>query len=88
MTVSGPNTNYWGFGGGQEGSHWDVTSQQEKKFEQSIVEKGMKRVSDIITYKVILKSNDKEEELQRFGNPFMTRVIIRSIGLHYEGRQD
>lgn len=43
---------------------------------------------DIITYKVILKLNDKEEELQRFGNPFMTRVIIRSIGLHYEGRQD
>ncbi|OME64227.1 hypothetical protein BSK65_29410, partial [Paenibacillus odorifer] len=53
----------------------NVTSQHEQKFEQSIVEKGMKRVSDIIAYKVILKSNDKEEELQRFGNPFMTRVI-------------
>ncbi len=43
----------------------NVTSQQEQKFERSIVEKGMKRVSDIIAYKVILKSNDKEEELQR-----------------------
>jgi uncharacterized repeat protein (TIGR02543 family) len=52
-----------------------VTSQHGQKFEQSIVEKGMKRVSDIIAYKVILKSNDKEEELQRFGNPFMTRII-------------
>ncbi|MEK4295513.1 glycosyl hydrolase family 95 catalytic domain-containing protein [Paenibacillus sp. FSL R5-0914] len=53
----------------------NATSQHEQKFEQSIVEKGMKRVSDIIAYKVILKSNDKEEELQRFGNPFMSRVI-------------
>ncbi|WP_339315103.1 discoidin domain-containing protein [Paenibacillus sp. FSL R10-2734] len=53
----------------------NMTSQHEQKFEQSIVEKGMKRVSDIIAYKVILKSDDKEEELQRFGNMFMTRVI-------------
>lgn len=53
----------------------NMTSQHEQKFEQSIVEKGMKRVSDIIAYKVILKSDDKEEELQRFGNTFMRRVI-------------
>ncbi|MGO4495130.1 discoidin domain-containing protein [Paenibacillus sp. 2RAB27] len=25
--VNEPNTNYWGFGGGQEGSHWDTASQ-------------------------------------------------------------
>ncbi|OCT14756.1 hypothetical protein A8709_11305 [Paenibacillus pectinilyticus] len=25
--VNEPNTNYWGFGGGQEGSHWDPASQ-------------------------------------------------------------
>lgn len=24
-----PSTNYWGFGGGQEGSHWDVASQMK-----------------------------------------------------------
>ncbi|MEK5397065.1 discoidin domain-containing protein [Paenibacillus sp. FSL K6-2859] len=52
-----------------------ATSQHEQKFEQSKLEQGLKRVSDIIAYKVILKSNDKEEELQRFGNPFMTHVI-------------
>ncbi|MBA2943071.1 discoidin domain-containing protein [Paenibacillus sp. CGMCC 1.16610] len=25
--INEPNTNYWGFGGGQEGSHWDTGSQ-------------------------------------------------------------
>lgn len=25
--INEPNTNYWGFGGGQEGSHWDQASQ-------------------------------------------------------------
>lgn len=53
----------------------NATSQHEQKFEQSILEKGMKRVSDIIAYKVILKTNDKEEEIPRFGNRFMTRFI-------------
>jgi len=53
----------------------NATSQHEEKFEQFIVEKGLKRVSDIIAYKVILKSNDKEEELQSFGNSFVTRVM-------------
>ncbi|WP_209445770.1 glycosyl hydrolase family 95 catalytic domain-containing protein, partial [Paenibacillus etheri] len=53
----------------------NMTSQHEQKFEQSIVEKGMKRVSNIIAFKAILKSNDKEEELQRLGNTFITRVI-------------
>ncbi|WHY22128.1 discoidin domain-containing protein [Paenibacillus sp. G2S3] len=53
----------------------NATSQHEQKFEQSIVDKGMKRVSDIITFKVILKTNDKEEEIQSFGNSFVTRVI-------------
>ncbi|WP_339315102.1 discoidin domain-containing protein [Paenibacillus sp. FSL R10-2734] len=53
----------------------NMTSQHEQKFEQSIVEKGMKRVSDIIAFKVILKSHDKEEELQRFGNTFLTRIM-------------
>ncbi|MCR8632753.1 discoidin domain-containing protein [Paenibacillus radicis (ex Xue et al. 2023)] len=27
--INEPNTNYWGFGGGQEGSHYDVASQMK-----------------------------------------------------------
>ncbi|WP_171638557.1 S-layer homology domain-containing protein [Paenibacillus plantarum] len=50
-------------------------SQHELQFDQSITENGMKRVSDIIDYKIILKSKDKEEEIHNFGNTFVTRVI-------------
>ncbi|OPH50416.1 hypothetical protein BC351_07070 [Paenibacillus ferrarius] len=50
-------------------------SQHEKQFEQSIANKGMKRVSDMIDYKVILKAKDKEVEITNFGNSFITRVM-------------
>lgn len=38
-------------------------SQQEQLFEQAISKEGLKHVSDMIDYKVILKSKDKEEEI-------------------------
>lgn len=50
-------------------------SLHETKFDQSISDKGMDRVSDMIDYKVILKTKDKEEEIHSFGNSFVTRVI-------------
>ncbi|MBA2943072.1 S-layer homology domain-containing protein [Paenibacillus sp. CGMCC 1.16610] len=50
-------------------------SLHETKFDQSISDKGMVRVSDMIDYKVILKTKDKEEEIHSFGNSFVTRVI-------------
>ncbi|OCT14755.1 hypothetical protein A8709_11300 [Paenibacillus pectinilyticus] len=50
-------------------------NQHELQFDQSIAEKGMKRVSDMIDYKIILKSKDKEEEIHNFGNTFVTRVM-------------
>ncbi|MEC0227694.1 NPCBM/NEW2 domain-containing protein [Paenibacillus alba] len=50
-------------------------SQYEKQFEQSIANKGMKRLSDMIDYKVILKSKDQEVEITNFGNSFITRVM-------------
>ena len=50
-------------------------SLHETKFDQSISDKGMDRVSDMIDYKVILKTKDKEEEIHSFGNNFVTRVI-------------
>ncbi|MGO4495129.1 S-layer homology domain-containing protein [Paenibacillus sp. 2RAB27] len=50
-------------------------SQHELQFDQSITENGMKRVSDVIDYKIILKSKDKEEEFHNFGNTFVTRVV-------------
>ncbi|NQX67245.1 discoidin domain-containing protein [Paenibacillus alba] len=50
-------------------------SQQEKQFEQSIANQGMKRLSDMIDYKVILKSKDQEVEITNFGNSFITRVM-------------
>ncbi|NQX67246.1 S-layer homology domain-containing protein [Paenibacillus alba] len=50
-------------------------SQQEKQFEQSIANQGMKRLSDMIEYKVILKSKDKEVEITYFGNSFITRLM-------------
>ncbi|WP_339248170.1 discoidin domain-containing protein [Paenibacillus sp. FSL F4-0243] len=53
----------------------NLTSQQDQKFEHSKLEKGFKRISDIIAFKVILKSNDKEEEIQHLGNSFVTRVM-------------
>ncbi|MEK4350733.1 discoidin domain-containing protein [Paenibacillus sp. FSL R5-0475] len=53
----------------------NLTSQQDQKFEHSKLEKGLKRISDIIAFKVILKSNDKEEEIQHLGNSFVTRVM-------------
>ncbi|MCR8632752.1 S-layer homology domain-containing protein [Paenibacillus radicis (ex Xue et al. 2023)] len=51
-------------------------SLHETKFDQSISDKGMVRVSDMIDYKVILKTKDKEEEIHSFGNSFVTRVIL------------
>jgi uncharacterized repeat protein (TIGR02543 family) len=50
-------------------------SLHETKFDQSISDKGMVRVSDMIDYKVILKTKDKEEEIHNFGSSFVTRVI-------------
>ncbi|UKS24104.1 glycoside hydrolase N-terminal domain-containing protein [Paenibacillus sp. HWE-109] len=50
-------------------------SQHEQQFDQSISENGMKRVSDMIDYKVILKAKDKEVEIANFGNRFITRVM-------------
>ncbi|UKS24105.1 NPCBM/NEW2 domain-containing protein [Paenibacillus sp. HWE-109] len=50
-------------------------SQHELQFDQSITENGMKRVSDMIDYKVILKSKDKEVEITNFGNSFITRMM-------------
>lgn len=50
-------------------------SQHETQFDQSISDKGMVRVGDMIDYKIILKTNDKEEEVHNFGNSFVTRVI-------------
>ncbi|MDD9267273.1 S-layer homology domain-containing protein [Paenibacillus sp. GCM10023248] len=50
-------------------------SQHETQFDQSLSEKGMARVSDIIDYKVILKTRDKEVEIHSFGSSFVSRVI-------------
>lgn len=50
-------------------------SLHETKFDQSISDEGMVRVGDMIDYKVILKTKDKEEEIHSFGNSFVTRVI-------------
>ncbi|OPH50415.1 hypothetical protein BC351_07065 [Paenibacillus ferrarius] len=50
-------------------------SKQEKQFEQSIAKEGMKRVSDMIDYKVILKAKDQEVEITNFGNHFIKRVM-------------
>ncbi|GGI45614.1 hypothetical protein GCM10008018_13040 [Paenibacillus marchantiophytorum] len=50
-------------------------SQHEQQFDQSISENGMKRVSDMIDYKVILKAKDQEVEITNFGNRFITRVM-------------
>ncbi|NOV03592.1 S-layer homology domain-containing protein [Paenibacillus planticolens] len=50
-------------------------SLHETKFDQSISDKGMVRVSGMIDYKIILKTKDKEEEIHSFGSSFVTRVI-------------
>ncbi|NQX67241.1 discoidin domain-containing protein [Paenibacillus alba] len=52
-----------------------VKAQHKVQFEQSLTNKGLERVSDIIDYKVILKSKDKEVEITNFGNHFITRVM-------------
>ncbi|GGI45610.1 hypothetical protein GCM10008018_13020 [Paenibacillus marchantiophytorum] len=53
----------------------EAKSQQEQQFDQSIAKEGMKRVSDMIDYKVILKAKDQEVEIANFGNRFITRVM-------------
>ncbi|GGI45616.1 hypothetical protein GCM10008018_13050 [Paenibacillus marchantiophytorum] len=50
-------------------------SQHEQQFDQSISENDMKRVSDMIDYKVILKAKDKEVEITNFGSRFISRVM-------------
>lgn len=50
-------------------------TQHEQQFEQIISDKGMKKVSDVIDYRLILKSKDKEDEIHNFGNTFVTRTI-------------
>ncbi|UKS24103.1 alpha-L-fucosidase [Paenibacillus sp. HWE-109] len=50
-------------------------SQHEQQFDQSLSENGMKRVSDMIDFKVILKAKDKEVEITNFANRFITRVM-------------
>ncbi|UKS24106.1 discoidin domain-containing protein [Paenibacillus sp. HWE-109] len=52
-----------------------VKAQHKEQFEQSLTDKGLERVSDIIDYKVILKAKDKEVEITNFGNSFITRVM-------------
>ncbi|OPH50413.1 hypothetical protein BC351_07055 [Paenibacillus ferrarius] len=52
-----------------------VKAQPKEQFERSLTNKGLERVSDIIDYKVILKSKDKEVEITNFGNSFITRVM-------------
>ncbi|GGI45618.1 hypothetical protein GCM10008018_13060 [Paenibacillus marchantiophytorum] len=52
-----------------------VKAQHKEQFEQSLTDKGLERVSDIIDYKVILKTKDKEVEITNFGNSFITRVM-------------
>ncbi|NQX67243.1 S-layer homology domain-containing protein [Paenibacillus alba] len=47
----------------------------ETQFDQSISDKGMVRAGDMIDYKIILKTKDKEEEIHSFGNSFVTRVM-------------
>ncbi|UKS24123.1 S-layer homology domain-containing protein [Paenibacillus sp. HWE-109] len=49
--------------------------QDEERLRQSVVEKGLQLVSNVINYEVILKSKDKEEEIHNFGNRFVTRVL-------------
>lgn len=48
---------------------------QSDKFDISFSARGLERVSDIIDYKVILKSKDNEQEIHDFGKRYVSRVM-------------
>ncbi|OME87774.1 hypothetical protein BK120_00090 [Paenibacillus sp. FSL A5-0031] len=51
------------------------TTKDGEQFGEFITERGLNRIGDLIDYKLIIKTKDKEEELRSLGRIFVKRVM-------------